>query len=76
MRIKTSVTLSADTVKAIDRLARGTGSRSSVVEEAVRELVASRESKERYRRELALLNENADALNREAEDALSFQVDL
>jgi Arc/MetJ-type ribon-helix-helix transcriptional regulator len=76
MKVKTSISLSSDTVRQIDLLVGTTGSRSAVVEVAVRELMASREREELYRRELALLDKHAEALNEEAEDALSYQVGL
>ena len=74
MKVKTSISLSSETVRQIDLLVGTTGSRSAVVEVAVRELMASREREELYRRELALLDKHAEALNEEAEDALSYQV--
>ncbi len=76
MKLKTSVTLSKTTLQAIDRLAAGSHSRSSVIEWAVREVVEREKRRLRDERELALLNKHADRLNREVLDTLSDQVDI
>ena len=75
MKRKTSVTLAPDVVKAVDRLAGQEGSRSAVIERAIRELVAREAKHARNAQELETLNRNADRLNREAADVLSFQVE-
>lgn len=75
MKRKTSVTLAPDVVKAVDGLAGKSGSRSAVIERAVRELIAREARRARDARELEIIDSNADRLNREAEDVLSFQVE-
>lgn len=75
MKRKTSVTLAPDIVKAVDGLAGRAGNRSAVIERAVRELIAREARRERDARELKIIDANADRLNREAEDVLSFQVE-
>ena len=76
MKIKTSITLSEDLVRDVDELSAQYGSRSAVVELAVREFVAAEVRRKRDTRDIEILNRRADALNKEAEDVLSYQVEL
>lgn len=75
MRQKTSVTLSEETLRALDEAAEG-GNRSRLVEEAVRDYLARRARAAREARDLAILNRSADALNREVRDVLDYQGDF
>jgi predicted transcriptional regulator len=75
MKVKTSVTLSEETLRAVDKLAGKGGSRSRIIEQAILELVARRERARRDRRELELLNESADELSEEMADVLAYQVE-
>lgn len=76
MRVKTSVSLSKETLKAIDRLAGKSRSRSAVIEWALREVIEREKRRLRDEREITRINKHADRLNREALDALKDQVDL
>jgi metal-responsive CopG/Arc/MetJ family transcriptional regulator len=76
MRIKTSVTIDERVLRAIDRTTTRTRSRSRVIEDAAREFLARRARAARESRDLAILNESADALNREMEDVLAYQADI
>jgi Arc/MetJ-type ribon-helix-helix transcriptional regulator len=76
MKVKTSVRLSKEAVAAIDRLAGKSKTRSEVVETAVRELAAAQARRERYCREVELIDRHSNELNREAEDVLAFQAEL
>lgn len=76
MKVKTSITLSGDLVAAVDRLAGVAKNRSAVIERAVRDFVASRRRRLKNARDLEILNKHATRLNREAEDVLSYQVDV
>lgn len=76
MRVKTSVSLSKETLKAIDRLAGKSRSRSAVIEWALREVIEREKRRLRDEREIIRINKHADRLNREALDALKDQVDL
>ena len=76
MKLKTSVTLSEDIMKTIDRVARKGESRSAVVERLVRESLAARARQAVAERDRAVLDRHADALNAEAEDVLRFQGDV
>jgi predicted transcriptional regulator len=74
MKVKTSITLSPETLRAIDRLAGADSNRSRVIERAVLELLHRQERAERDARDLAILNRAADRLNREMDDVLRDQV--
>ena len=75
MRVKTSVTIDESVLKAIDKATSRTRSRSRIIEDAAREFLARRARAARDARDLAILNESADALNREMEDILAYQAD-
>jgi metal-responsive CopG/Arc/MetJ family transcriptional regulator len=76
MRVKTSVTIEESVLRAIDKTTSRTRSRSRVIEDAAREFLARRARAARETRDLAILNESADALNREMEDVLTYQADV
>jgi predicted transcriptional regulator len=76
MMVKTSITLSPATLKAIDRLAGKKGNRSEVIERAVLDFVERKRRAERDAREIEAIDRDADALNREMSDTLEFQVDV
>jgi metal-responsive CopG/Arc/MetJ family transcriptional regulator len=73
MKVKTSVTLSEELLEAISAQERN---RSEFLEAAAWAYLATQEREERYRRELALFNEYADALNAEQAEVLQYQADL
>jgi metal-responsive CopG/Arc/MetJ family transcriptional regulator len=75
MKIKTSITLSALTIKAVDELAGPGMARSRVIEQAVLEFVERRRRQLREQKDLEVLNRSAERLNREIEDVLTFQVE-
>ena len=74
MKTKTSLTLSEDLVATLDRLAGPKLSRSSFVEQILRDFVEGRAQARREAREVAAINRHAAELNAEMKDALSFQV--
>ena len=76
MRIKTSITLSEDLVKAIDEYATKYNNRSEFIEEAVRAFIRQLIRKQEDARDLEIINRRADYLNQEAMDVLTYQVDL
>jgi metal-responsive CopG/Arc/MetJ family transcriptional regulator len=76
MKIKTSITLSEDVVKEVDRLSSRYGNRSILIEKAIREFLVAGERRRRDLQDSDILNRRADALNNEAEDVLSYQVAL
>ena len=76
MKVKTSITLSKDIVEKIDSLSKSYGNRSALIEKAVRDFIAAQEKLDRDQTDLKLINSQADTLNSEAADVLSYQVDL
>ncbi len=76
MKQKTSVTLSSDLLAQIDRDAGSKSSRSAFIEEILREYFKQKIRHAIYERDLRLINENAEALNREAEDVLRYQAPI
>ncbi len=76
MKIKTSVTLSPETLRAIDEIAGELRNRSRVIEMAVLEFIERRRRADRDARDLEILNRSADALNDEVEDILGYQVEM
>jgi len=75
MKLKTSVTLSEETVQAIEEVAGPGANRSRVIEDAVVEYIERRRRDRRDQRDLEILNRNAEALNREVEDVLRYQAE-
>ena len=75
MKVKTSVTLSEDLLAQLDKLLDGRGSRSAVLEQALREFLANRKRRKRDARDLRLLDSRSEELNREALDVLEYQVE-
>jgi Arc/MetJ-type ribon-helix-helix transcriptional regulator len=76
MKIKTSITLSEDLLKAIDEYAREYNNRSEFIEEAVRVFIRQLIRRQQDARDLEIINHRADYLNQEAMDVLTYQVDL
>lgn len=74
MKIKTSITLSEDLVEAIDQCSGQFKNRSDFIEVAVRAYLAQIARDEQNARDLAILNSQADRLNQEAADVLTYQV--
>lgn len=76
MKLKTSITLSADVIKALDRLARKGESRSRTIERLLEDGLASLERRAADERDRRLIDEHADILNAETADALTYQADV
>lgn len=75
MKQKTSITLSPETIRAIDALGGEAPNRSRIIEQAVLEFLERRNRERREARDRQILDAAADELNREVEDALAYQVD-
>jgi metal-responsive CopG/Arc/MetJ family transcriptional regulator len=73
MKAKTSLTLSEDLLKTLDRMAGPKVSRSSFIEQILRDFVDGHAQARRDAREIAAINRHAAQLNAEMNDALSFQ---
>lgn len=76
MKIKTSITLSEEVLREIDQISGESRNRSAFIENAVQDYLKKRAKKIRDDRDLEILNRNSKRLNREAEDVLSYQVEL
>jgi metal-responsive CopG/Arc/MetJ family transcriptional regulator len=76
MKIKTSITLSEDLLKAIDEYRGDYKNRSEFIENAVRAFVTQLIQRKQDAKDLEIINQHADSLNREAADVLTYQVDL
>ena len=76
MKVKTSITLSDSVLTAIDRKMGDFKSRSDFLEFAAKSYLAQLARTEKDNRDLEIINRRADAINREAEDILDFQVSL
>jgi predicted transcriptional regulator len=75
MKKKTSITLSPETIRAIDEVAGEVTNRSRVIEQAVIEFLERRRRRLREARDLEILDGAADELNREIEDVLEYQAE-
>ena len=78
MNVKTSITVSESLLKEIDEVLDYPVNRSDFIEEAIKEYIErkKRSIKNRDRTDLERINHYADDLNKEAEDTLSYQVDI
>ena len=70
MRVKTSITLPEEVLKRIDRYDKN---RSALLERAALAYLARLEREARDRKDLEIINRNADRLNEEAADVLGYQ---
>jgi metal-responsive CopG/Arc/MetJ family transcriptional regulator len=77
MKVKTSITISEDLLEQIDERAKlAEKNRSDFIEAAVRSFLQQQLRDELNARDLAIINERADALNDGVADVLSYQVPL
>lgn len=76
MKVKTSITLSDDVLTAIDRNIGEYKSRSDFIENAAKHFLSQRARMDSDRKDREILDRRAEALNKEAEDVLDFQVAL
>jgi metal-responsive CopG/Arc/MetJ family transcriptional regulator len=72
VKVKTSVTLSEELLQQIDALSSQYGTRSALIEQAVRDFLAAQAQRRRDAQDLEILNRRAETLNVEAEDVLSY----
>lgn len=75
MKVKTSVTLSPETLREIDEVGGADANRSRVIELAVHELAERRRRERREARDREILDAAAGDLNREVEDVLHYQAE-
>jgi metal-responsive CopG/Arc/MetJ family transcriptional regulator len=76
MKVKTSITLTDELLKAIDLHIGEYRSRSEFIETATRKFIVQLIRKKAEKRDLELINRHSDSLNAEAEDVLNYQVPL
>ena len=74
MKVKTSITLAEDLLKVIDEQAGPHKSRSDFIEKAVRAYVVKVKRDQQNARDLDIINRQAERLNEEAKDVLTYQV--
>lgn len=74
MKEKTSITLSREVLRAIDRVAGSGQSRSAFIESVLAQYLRQRARAQRDARDIELINRHADELNAEAEYGLENQV--
>ena len=70
MRVKTSITLPEDLLNRLDRVDKN---RSALLERAALAWLAHLERQVRDRKDIEIIDRNADRLNREAMDVLGYQ---
>ena len=75
MRVRTSVTLPKDLLIKVDALAGKRHKRSAIVESALRDYVAKENGKKLNRRDIEIINKNADLINKQVEETLEFQAE-
>ena len=76
MKVKTSITISKNLLKEIDLIISKSGNRSHFIEEAINNYLNQKRRITRNKKDLILINNSADELNKEAEDILSYQVKI
>lgn len=76
MKVKMQITLLQHVLQAIDELSDPEQNHSEFIEAALRVYIADKRRQTRDARDLAILNGRADALNEEALDVLTYQVDV
>lgn len=73
-RIETIVSLPKDLFEQADRMRNGEQI-SDVIEIALRDYVAKENHSELNRRDIEIINENADLINKQVEETLEFQAE-
>jgi len=75
MKVKTSVTLSRSTLRAVDQIVGRNGNRSAFIEQAVREYITLKQREVRDAKDIAIYTKYADEYKAFAEDVLQYQAD-
>lgn len=76
MKVKTSITISEETLKTIDEYPGERVSRSQFIEKAIQAYLSQLMKNARDPKDLELINRHAKSLNEEADDVLEYQVNL
>ncbi len=75
MKVRTSVTLPKDLLIEVDALAGKQNKRSKIVESALRDYLAKKNDRESNKRDIEIINKNADLINKQVEETLKFQAE-
>lgn len=73
-RIETTVSLPKDLFEQANQMSKD-AKISDVIETALRDYVAKENRKELNRRDIEIINENADLINKQVEETLEFQAE-
>lgn len=73
-RIETTVSLPKDLFEQANKMSKDSEI-SDVIETALRDYVAKGNRKELNRRDIEIINENADLINKQVEETLEFQAE-
>ena len=76
MKTKTSITLSDELIKSIDQFGKSYKNRSDFIETAVKVFIKQIELEQQNSRDIEVINTNAERLNSEASDVLTYQVKI
>lgn len=76
MKVKTSITLSEDVLRALEEHVVSYKNRSDFIEAALWAFIKQKIRDEQNARDRTILSRRADALNKEALDVLSYQAPL
>ncbi len=76
MKVKTSITLTAELIQVIDHFGKDYKNRSDFIETAVRSFIEQLARSQQNVRDTGIINRNAERLNAEAEDVLGYQARL
>lgn len=74
MRVKTSITVEKGLLEAVDKLSGRNRNRSEVIETAIQVYILQQTRGNQDARDLEMINDSADILNKEALDVLEYQV--
>jgi len=75
MRVRTSVTLPKELLIKVDALAGKKHKRSAIVESALRDYVAKENRNKLNKRDIEIINKNADLINKQVEETMTFQAE-
>lgn len=74
-RIKTSVVLPKKLLVSVDKIKSKKQSRSKLIENLLNDFVTKEKRRELNKRDMKIINRNADKINEQALETLEYQVD-
>lgn len=75
MKVRTSVTLPEELLVKVDKLAGSRNRRSKIVESALTAYVAKAKPQKLNKRDIEIINRNAELINKQVEETLEFQAE-